>query len=266
MDLYVQHTENDLKKTSSLFNEQNSNLDWEHRWFFADNNGVECLVESNKKNINSKITLELSVSDDSEFQVEFNGLNNNKLKIIDLKITIDDEQYGADDKVILTDSSKFTFKNEFFMLLYNHINGSKKITLYAEFEAKKAKIAKKFEFIDPSGFKSLALAYSAKVYCDVLKKNAGLYGFLSVEATQDKQLNDFIKENSQYDKAGIIVMAVDPRKSASKSGLRLFDIILGVNNEPTNFLLFNSHMKNIVNNEQVILSILRGNEFIKVTI
>lgn len=263
LDLYVQHTENDLKKTSSLFNGQNSNLDWELRWVFTDNNDIKCLVESNKKNINSKVTLDLIVSDDSEFKVKFNGFANNKLKIIDLKIHIDDKQYEADNKVMLADSSTFTFKNEFFTFLYNHINTLKKFTLYAEFVANKVK---KFEFIDPSGFKSLALAYSAKAYCDELKERKGVYGFMFVEAVQNKPLNDFITENSQYDKAGVVIMAVDPRKNAFESGLKLFDIVLGVNKEPTNFLHFNSNMKKNITNEQTVLSILRGDKFIEVAI
>jgi hypothetical protein len=263
LDLYALHTENDLKTSSSLFNGQNSNLDWELRWFFSDNNDVKCQVESNKKNINSKVTLDLVVSDNSEFKVKFNGFANNKLKIIDLKIHIDEKEYEADNKVMLSDSSTFTFNNKFFIFLYNHINTLKKFTFYAEFEGNKVK---KYEFIDPSDFKSLALAYSAKIYCDELKKRTGVYGFMFVEAVQNKPLNDFITENSQYEKAGVVIMAVDPRKNAFESGLRLFDIVLGVDKEPTNFLHFNSNMKKNVTNEQTILSVLRGDKFIEVAI
>ena len=262
LDLYFTHTKNAPDDINSFFNGQHSYVEWEHRWDLSDEENIKCLVESKSKSLNSKTSFKFLISDDKNISVNFYKAWNNNIQIDFVEIDLGDTKLRSNKSSTSAKSSTFTFKNEHITSVYDHINKFKKISLNIGISPNKIKT---FELLDPLGHKSFPLSYSAKLYCDRLKESSGSWGFMFVDAIQNNELNKFIKSSSNYDKAGVVVMSVNPTKKAFSSGLRLFDVVLGINGEATNFRHFMNYMGVITSHKNTVLSVLREDKFIQVT-
>lgn len=260
LDLYFLHSKNEKGDITYLLDPL---MDWDLTWDFSKEYSPQCIAGSKAKQLNSALAFSMNITADSQLKVLFQSNNIQAYPISNVSLLVDEVAYPATSELINDSSRSFYFKHETLNTLSHIINNNK--PYYLEFSLGKNKV-KRYELIEPSGTNTIGHTFAANPYCNALKKNKGIFGFMFIDALQNEALNTYIASISDFSKAGVVIMSVNPRKKAHKAGLRLFDVVLGVDGVPVDMQKLIQLMQTKIEGTQLNLHILRNNELVNLSI
>lgn len=238
-------------------NQEFSYMTWQLKWIIEEGETTQCIVETPKAAVES-YQVKLIITDNTALDVGiFNKVLSDDLPNA-IRIRVDNQNFDSTRYVNKKNSRLFNYPPEEFTKISTAINKAKKyiIELYFENDTKSV------ELVEPHNAKTMLHGSIAKQYCDVMKNNLGSFGIMFVDAIQNKSVNDYIATQSSYKKAGVVLMGVAPSKKAYKYGLRLFDVLLGVDGNPVDVKTLGLILKSLDKNESITFNVLRDDAFL----
>lgn len=239
-------------------NQELSYMTWQQKWIFGEGAATQCIVETPKEVVDD-YQVKLRITDNTSLDVGiFTKVPSDELPEA-IRITVANQNFDSKQYVNQENSRLFNYPQAELAKIGIAINTAKKYVIELGFKNG----TKSVELVEPNNTKTMLQGYTAKQYCDVMKNNSGSFGIMFVDAVQNKKLNDYITTQSNFKNAGVVLMGVNPSKKAYLHGLRLFDVVLGIDGNPVDVKTLLRILKGLGENESVTFNVLRDDAFLE---
>jgi len=204
------------------------------QWRFAwrldpDTKEYSCTASSGPQQVRTGLgdaesSVELCVQAEGRMLLQSDQVPFDRRALDAISINVDDNpaiahpEPGPDDRVMI-------FSEDDSNALHRQFEAGAAILATMVFGPKGHPVTRRFSL---EGYRETAAQYKG---CKGLLQSSGWPGLHMTTAPRDPDQAVWLRNNTPYRRAGIIIVTVDPRKEAQKIDLRPGDLILGVNGQ-----------------------------------
>lgn len=243
-----------------------ANAQWRFAWRLdPETHEYSCSASSGPQQVRTGLgdaesSVELVVQAEGRMLLQSDQVPFDRRALDTISINVDDNpaiahpEPGSDDRVML-------FSEDDSNTLHRQFEVGAAILATMVFSPKGQPVTRRFSL---EGYAETAAQYKG---CKGLLQSPGWPGLSMTTAPRDTAQTAWLRNNTPYRRAGIILVTVDPRKEAQKADLRPGDLILGYNGQAVAEVgdLIRA-MKALDPGKTIELDVVRGRTYLKKSI
>lgn len=232
---------------------------WSFAWLVEPDSGSPtCSAATERRMVKTgdgkaETSVRLAIQAEGFIAIESDALPFETRSLRDISLSIDGAapingpRPGSDNRIL-------TFSEEDSIRLHRQFENGTVITMIMLFAKDGKAVTQQFTL---ERYREVSAQYKA---CRGLLLSSGWVGMYMTNASSQYEWMAWVKKNSPYEKPGILVVNVDPRKEASKSDIRPGDYIIGFDGEDAEVELLIRAMKGLGAGKAIELDVVRSRE------